>query len=138
MFKEVDAPVLGWEVYARREGFYKESGIVLDANATKQSAQSKKPAADPLAEDETQLHYALKAFVIDSNLIQAGVEDFAATFDAGDTAALKQYLADLGRKKVAAAGYKEGLDATVTALKANEAVLKRERILFRPEWFELG
>ncbi|MCC6231185.1 MAG: Gfo/Idh/MocA family oxidoreductase, partial [Verrucomicrobiales bacterium] len=27
MFKEVDAPLLGWEVYARKDTFYKETGI---------------------------------------------------------------------------------------------------------------
>ena len=27
MFKEVDAPLLGWEVYARKDTFYKETGV---------------------------------------------------------------------------------------------------------------
>jgi len=31
MFKEVDSPLLGWEVYARKENFYKETGIALIA-----------------------------------------------------------------------------------------------------------
>ena len=38
MFKEVDAPQLGWEVYARKDKFYKETGIALLANATKLDA----------------------------------------------------------------------------------------------------
>jgi predicted dehydrogenase len=138
MFKEVDSPLLGWEVYARKESFYKESGIVLDANATKQTAQSsKKPVADPLADDETPLHYALKAFVTNCNLVQAGVRDFAASYDASDAAAVKEYLDGLKAHRVPAAGYQEGLEATVAALKANEAILKHERIVFQKEWFEL-
>ncbi|MCK6500835.1 MAG: Gfo/Idh/MocA family oxidoreductase, partial [Nitrospira sp.] len=43
MFKEVDAPLLGWEVYARKDTFYKETGIALVANATKLAAQGDKP-----------------------------------------------------------------------------------------------
>jgi predicted dehydrogenase len=34
LFKEVDSPLLGWEVYASKEVFYKETGIVLKANAS--------------------------------------------------------------------------------------------------------
>jgi len=138
MFKEVDSPLLGWEVYARREAFYKESGIVLDANSTKQTAQSKKVVEDPLANDETPLHYALKAFVVNSNLLQAGVEDFAAGFDANDLAGLKDYLATLAKRRVQAAGYREGLEATITAIKANEAILKGQRIVFEKGWFTLA
>jgi predicted dehydrogenase len=138
MFKEVDSPLLGWEVYACREGFYKESGIVLDANSTKQAAQSKKAVQDPLASDETPLHYALKAFVVNSNMLQAGVEDFAAGFDANDLAGLKDYLGTLAKRRVPAAGYREGLEATVTAIKANEAILKGQRIVFDKEWFALA
>src|SRR5581483_9470348 len=35
LFKEVDAPLLGWEVYARKDMFYKETGITLVMNASK-------------------------------------------------------------------------------------------------------
>ena len=46
MFKEVDSPLLGWEVYARKETFFKEVGIVLAANATKLAAQGDNPVID--------------------------------------------------------------------------------------------
>ena len=46
MFKEVDAPMLGWEVYARKDTFYKEQGVALVADATKLAAQGLDPAAD--------------------------------------------------------------------------------------------
>jgi len=62
MFKEVDAPMLGWEVYARKDRFYKETGIALLANATKLEALGQDPADDdPNA--ETPLYWALKAFM---------------------------------------------------------------------------
>ena len=62
MFKEVDAPQLGWEVYARKDRFYKETGIALLANATKLDALNQDPTADdPNA--ETPLFWALKAFM---------------------------------------------------------------------------
>jgi predicted dehydrogenase len=34
-FKEADAPLVGWEVYARKDLFYTESGVALVADATK-------------------------------------------------------------------------------------------------------
>ncbi|MFT5517117.1 MAG: putative dehydrogenase [Rhodothermales bacterium] len=46
MFKEVDAPMLGWEVYARRDKFYKETGVALVANATKLDSLGLDPTAD--------------------------------------------------------------------------------------------
>ena len=41
MFKEADAPTQGWEVYAFREQFHNEEGIVLIADATKLASQGK-------------------------------------------------------------------------------------------------
>jgi hypothetical protein len=40
-------------------------------------------------------------------------------------------------KQHPAAGWQEGLDATVIALKTNEAVMKNTRIKFENEWFEV-
>jgi hypothetical protein len=37
-----------------------------------------------------------------------------------------------------AAGYLEGFQTAVTAIKANEAVLTGQRITLKPEWYELG
>lgn len=41
MFKEADAPTQGWEVYAFRQQFHNDEGIVLIADATKLAAQGK-------------------------------------------------------------------------------------------------
>jgi hypothetical protein len=137
MFKEVDAPLLGWEVYAKKDAFYKESGIVLSAGATKQDAQKTK-AAQEVVDEKSALQYSLEAFLHNSNLVGSGVEDFADAFDIKDTAALKEYLAGLEKNRLPAAGAAEGLEAAVTVIKANEAIAKGQKLVFQKEWFEVG
>ncbi len=135
MFKEADAPLLGWEVYARKDEFYKETGIALVANATKLVAQGDKPVEDaPFS--NTPLSYALEAFVANVNEIGAAVEDFNATFNPNDTKALVKYLSEIKRQP--AAGFKEGYEATVIAIKASEAVQKQQRVLIPKELFALA
>jgi hypothetical protein len=52
---------------------------------------------------------------------------------------MKEYLADISKKsRVVGAGYREGFEATVVALKANEAILNGSKIHFKKEWFDLG
>ena len=135
LFKEVDAPLLGWEAHARKETFHQETGLVLVANATKLNDKGEiTPETAPLA--QTPLYYALENFLSNVNEISAGVEDFIAAFNPGDTAALKKYLSDL--KLQPHANYQDAFEATVLALKANEAVVKGQKITFQKEWFELG
>lgn len=137
MFKEVDAPLLGWEIYARKDTFYKETGIALVANATKLVAQSDKSAEEaPYA--STALGYALEAFVANTDMIHNAVEDFKENFNASDKKAMQNYIAGLSKNLLPAAGYKEGFEAAVTVIKANEAIQKNQRIVFQPEWFEIG
>lgn len=140
MFKEVDAPMLGWEVYAKKEQFYKETGIVLNADSSKQKALGGgTPGAEAAAAAVKEpISSALEAFITNSNTLIAGVEDFVATY--GENAkGLKEYLAGLAKEKsrIPAAGYQEGFEAVVTALKANEAILSKEKITFQKEWFEI-
>jgi len=135
MFKEVDSPLLGWEVYARKDSFYKETGIALVANATKLVAQGGKPAEEAPFSD-TPLHYALEAFLNNANEVGSAVEDFLATFSTSDSKALAKHLTTL--KLMPAATHKDGYEATVMALKANEAVLNGSRIKFEQEWFQIG
>ena len=54
----------------------------------------------------------------------------------GDAKALEKHLA--GVQHQPAAGWREGYEATVVAIKANEALLKRERIVLQKDWFDLG
>jgi predicted dehydrogenase len=138
MFKEADSPLLGWEVYARKETFYKETGIALVANASK-SVNAAQVEESPYK--NTPLFYALNNFVKTSADVTAAKEDFITNFGGDDQDALaeaaqKSYrLAVTGR---AAAGYLEGYQATVTAIKANEAVVSGTKIELKPEWYELS
>ncbi|MCI0746745.1 MAG: Gfo/Idh/MocA family oxidoreductase [Verrucomicrobia subdivision 3 bacterium] len=135
MFKEVDSPLLGWEVYARKDTFYKETGIALVANATKLAAQGEKPVEEaPFT--NTPLYYALEAFITNVNEISTAVEDFSASFNINDKPALEKYLADIRLQPHAT--WMDGYGATVVAIKANEAVVKGQKITFQKEWFELG
>ncbi len=61
LFKESDAPTLGFEVYAHRDQFFGEEGIVLLANATKLAAQGKLEAGAGLP--HPPVHYALVDFL---------------------------------------------------------------------------
>lgn len=98
MFKETDAELLGWEVYARKEDFLTDSGIALVANATKILAQGKKPA-EAASETDSPIRYALEKFV-------GHVND--------------------GTKPEASA--EVGFRGVVMAVKANEAVTQGRRI----------
>ncbi len=108
MFKEADAPSLGWEVYATKEKIGDETGIALVADATKLLAEGKKPGEhrerDP---KKTPLYYACAAFL---KAVREGTESEC--------------------------GAAEGYQATVIALKANEAVTTASRIVFEEEWLD--
>ncbi len=136
MFKEADAPLLGWEVYARKDDFYKQTGIALVANASKLSAQGAQPAEDA-APEFSPLYYALEAFITNTDMHQTGVEDFIGSFGESDLKALDEYLAGLAKNKMPAAGNKEGFQAAVAVIKANEAIVKGQKIAFQKEWFEV-
>lgn len=135
MFKEVDAPLLGWEVYARKDTFYKETGISLIANATKLTNLQEK-ATDEAAYTSAPLFFALEAFLNNVNTVGSAVEDYAATLDINDKAALEKYLAGLALSP--AAGYADGYAATVIAIKASEAVGKGGKVAVEKGMLELA
>ncbi|HEV8541428.1 MAG TPA: Gfo/Idh/MocA family oxidoreductase [Verrucomicrobiae bacterium] len=138
MFKEVDSPLLGWEVYARKETFFKEVGIVLAANATKLAAQGDNPVIDTQVATQGSLYYALDAFITNADLTRTGIEDFTATYGTDDPTELGKYLADVMKNKLPAADWKLGFEATVTAIKAHEAVMKHGRVELKDELFNIG
>jgi predicted dehydrogenase len=133
LFKEVDSPLLGWEVYARKDVFHTETGIALVANASKPTGQEGKGEEVPFT--NTPLAFALEAFLSNCNEVSGAVEDFTATFDTKDKKALEKHLAGIARQH--AATWREGLDATIVAIKTNEAIVEGKRIEFRKEWFEI-
>ncbi len=109
MFKEADAPALGWEVYAYKEKLGDETGIALVADATKLLAAGKEPGKNRET-DPTKgaLYYAADVF-----------------------------LSGVRSGKPTVCGPVEGFNATVTALKANEAVLTASRVVLTPDMFTI-
>jgi hypothetical protein len=77
----------------------------------------------------------LEAFLANDNEDTGAVEDFTATFDTTDKKALEKHLA--GLRQQPAATWREGLEATVVAIKTNEAIVGGKRITFEKNWFEL-
>jgi len=61
LFKEVDAPTQGWEVYATRQQFFQDEGIILIADATKLAAQGR--LKDGIGLPYPPLYYALADFL---------------------------------------------------------------------------
>jgi predicted dehydrogenase len=131
MFKETDSPLLGWEVYAKKDVFYKETGIALRANASKSVNANEQPTAESII-TSSPLFYALENFVKNSAELVARAEDMESTLGEVD----KAELAKLPRRN--AAGYLEGFQATVVAIKANEAINAGKRVEIKPELYELG
>ena len=140
MFKEADAPMLGWEVYAKKDTFFKEVGIYLVANATKLTTVtgSGEDDAKDNPYNDTPLYYALENFVHNAYVHQSGVEDFIAGFGDEDEDVLREYLVELEGSKKPAANYKHGYEANVIACKAHEAILGNKRIEIPSELFELA
>ncbi|BCS33132.1 hypothetical protein TBR22_A23590 [Luteitalea sp. TBR-22] len=109
LFKEADSALLGWEVYARKEPVHDDVGIALVADATKILAAGKEPGKDGPVEPEQEALYL----------------------------ALDNFAWAMRGKAPVNAGALEGLQATVTAIKAHEASLTGTRIELAPESFTL-
>lgn len=133
MFKEVDSPLLGWEVYARKETFYKETGIALIAGASK-SAPTDTPAEVPPFTG-TPLAYALANFLRTANDLSAAKEDFVESFGEDDADGLREHLAKVPRQP--GASYMDAYVAAVIAIKAKEAIETGKRVEIKPELYEL-
>jgi predicted dehydrogenase len=137
LFKEADSPLLGWEVYARKEQFFNETGIALVANATKSTTTQQSKGQEENVYTDPPLYYAMESFLANTELVASAVEDFVSTFDPNDTKALREYLAGIQKNKLPAATYMDGFTATVMGIKANEAVVKKNTIKFENDWFEI-
>ena len=129
----MDAPLLGWEVYAKKEQFYHESGIALMAGASKSAPVAAAVVEDP--ETDT-LKSALETFLRNAlDVVRATAE---AKRDYGDDAeSIAEVLVEIQRRQRAPAGYLEGYRATVLGIKANEAVLGRKRIELNHDIYNL-
>jgi len=137
LFKEADSPLLGWEVYARKEQFFGETGIALVANATKSATTDQSKGQNEAAYTDPPIYFAMEAFLANTELISGAIENFASLFDINDTKALNEYLAGIQKNKLPAASYAEGFEAAVLAIKAGEAVARKTTIKFEKEWFQI-
>jgi len=107
MIKEADSPLLGWEVYARKEECFNETGICMVADSTKILQAGKEPAKEGSVEPTKEaLYCALENF---TRSVREGVKP------ACDAAT--------------------GFQAAVAAIKANDAVVSASKIIYQPEWF---
>jgi hypothetical protein len=141
MFKEVDSPLLGWEVYAAKLKVFNETGIALVAGASKPppvDKQGQPIVPDPLT--TTPLFYALNNFLLNANELTQAAEVYKASYGADDVDGMMEQLGKISREaavKRPAAGYLAGFQAVVTSVKANEAILAGKRIELKPELYEL-
>ncbi|MEY2429609.1 MAG: hypothetical protein QOJ40_2494 [Verrucomicrobiota bacterium] len=133
LFKEVDSPMLGWEIYATKNNFYQETGIVLAANATKSVKAEKSSDASPF--ENTTIAHALETFVRNAADIEIALADARENFK-DDPEAIKDQLSQVKRRP--AAGFLEGFQATVLVIKANEAIRGGKRIEIKSDLFELS
>ena len=109
MVKEADSPLLGWEVYARKEECFGETGICMVADATKILSESAEHDADDAEPTKTAVYSALENF---TRSIREGAD--------------------------VACGAVEGFQAAVTAIKANQAIVSGIKVNYEDDWFDLG
>lgn len=131
MFKEVDSPLLGWEVYAKKDVFYKETGIVLRPDASKSPPTSQQQAQED-AIKTAPLYLALTNFLRNASDVTERAQDLTETLGEADP----EELAKVQRRP--AAGYKEGFIATMLAIKANEAILQGQKLEIKPNLYEIA
>jgi hypothetical protein len=134
MFKEVDSPLLGWEIYAGKEQFYKETGITLLADASKPKPAGGQ-AIDPIT--TTALFSALQTFALNANDLCAAKKLYIENVGDADVEGLNEHLSK-DVKLRPAAGFLEGFQAAVSVIKANEAILTGRRVAIKPELYELA
>jgi len=104
MFKEVDASLGGWEVYAKKDVFFKQTGIALMIGSSKQTSFDAKTEDIPYA--TTTLSAALDTFLRNAIGLNAAEEKFIEAYGKDDEEGLKAELAKAFRRP--AAGYLEG------------------------------
>ncbi len=111
LFKEADAPSLGWEVYAKRHRLGNEEGFLLVASATKLLELGKEPGEEGGKEQ------------LENNEFVVALIRFALSIRDG---------------KKPAAGALQGLEATAIALKAVEALISGTPQTIKANELQLG
>jgi predicted dehydrogenase len=101
LVKEADSPLLGWEVYARKENIHNETGICMVADSTKLIEEGKEPGKEGALEP-TQTALSL---------------------------AMQNFISSIREDKPTACGPVDGFNSTVVAIKTNEAVMSGSKII---------
>ncbi|MCX8052476.1 MAG: Gfo/Idh/MocA family oxidoreductase [Armatimonadetes bacterium] len=109
MIKEADSPLLGWEVYARKEVCFEETGICMIVDATKILAEGREPGKEGSVAPEKEPVYC----------------------------ALENFVRSIRENSKPVCGAVEGYQAAVVSIKANEAVMTGSKVMYQREWFEL-
>ena len=134
LFKEADSQLGGWEIYYRKEPFYKELGYTLVAGASKLQ-NVKKPVEEPPSPEKAAISAALKTFLRNVSELDSLVNGAGSAFK-DDPDSMRLLVS--GFKPRPSAGYLEGFQATMLAIKANEAILSGKRIELKKESYELS
>lgn len=135
LFKEVDSPLLGWEVYAAKQTFYKDTGIALVAGASKSTAPSEAEAQQQ-AITSAPLYVALQNFLGNSADLSAAVEDAKTALGSNDPALIAEQVSKTPLRPTA--GYLDGYHATFLAVQASEAINGRKRVEWKPDDYKLS
>lgn len=110
MVKEADSPILGWEIYARKEPCNGDTGICLVADATKLVEEGKDPGK-------------VGNVILDHDPVYFALRDFARS---------------IREQSKIACGITEGMQSTLVAIKANESVLNGGKLVFDSSYLAPG
>jgi predicted dehydrogenase len=136
LFKEVDAPLFGWEVYFPKQTFHQETGIVLKVGASKSVPLTELEKVQQQIE-QAPLYCALNTFIRNAEDLTAARVDFLREIGDDDPDALREHLTTSVLQRPAP-NFRDGFEAAVIAIKANEAILSGQRIVLNPDNFQLG
>ena len=137
LFKEVDARLLGWEVYFPKQTILNETGIILKVGASKSVAADNKDKDSKEAEPpQTPLTAALTTFLRNTSDFITAREDFIKEIGSDDPEDVRKHLATEVNKRPAP-GYQEAFRSTVSAIKAHEAVRTQKRIDLNPRLYQI-
>jgi predicted dehydrogenase len=134
LFQETNSPLQGWEVFAAKVKFGNDLAISLAADATHSVKKANDVPESPF--ETTALHQALIAFHKNVGIVRDQVQNYIKTYG-DDLSDLPATLATYKPTFAAAADHQAGFEATVTAIKANEATVKGDKVTLSKEMFEI-
>ena len=132
-FKEVGAEQGEWEVYARKDEFLQGNRHCADGQCNEAGRHQHQCNGGGGVYTASLrgggIHRQCRA------ALDAAVKDFIDLYGDSDAKALADNLKTL--KPYAPAARRDGLDATIMAIKANEAVVQQQKITMEKELFDI-